>query len=258
MNRANNMPEGEEFAAPWGTMLKEARRHHFARRADAIRGRTTTASGSASQKGWSARARARANPSSCQTMKATIKKPKHLVRPKPSATLTKSLTLAPPVNETVIELVPSLLKIGQVLVPLDFSDGSLKALHYAVQFAEQFGSKLILIHVVEVYPIDYVFGLKAALDSNQWQIEQARAQLERMCESLAWPRSVCAERVVLFGKPFHQICDAAMERSVDLIIIATHGRTGLQRLQMGSTAERVVRHAPCPVLVVREQEKEFG
>ncbi|MBL9168822.1 MAG: universal stress protein [Verrucomicrobiales bacterium] len=191
-------------------------------------------------------------------MKATIKKPKRLVRRKPSATLTKALTPMPAANAPVIELVPSLLKIGRVLVPVDFSDCSLKALHYAVRFAEQFGSKLILTHVVELYPGDYVFGLKDAIDSNQWRFEQARAQLERTCESLAWPRTVRTERVVLFGKPFHQICDAAKERSIDLIIIATHGRTGLQRLQLGSTAERVVRHAPCPVLVVREWEKEFA
>jgi len=172
--------------------------------------------------------------------------------------LTPSLASVPAANPAVVKLVPTLLKIGRVLVPVDFSDCSLKLLHYAVRFGEQFGSKLILAHVIESYPIDYVLGPQNATDSNQWRFEKARTQLERMCESLAWPRTVCAERVVLFGKPFHQICDAAKERSIDLIIIATHGRTGLQRLQLGSTAERVVRHAPCPLLVVREREKEFA
>jgi universal stress protein A len=188
-------------------------------------------------------------------MKTNTKKPKRLVRRRLSATLNPPVRVA---NAPIIELVPSLLEIGRVLVPVDFSDCSLKALHYAVRFAEQFGSKLILSHVVESYPVDYVFGIKEAMDSNQWRFDQARAQLKWMCESLAWPRTVTAEEIVLFGKPFHQICEAAKERNADLIIIATHGRTGLQRLQLGSTAERVVRHAPCPVLVVREREKEFA
>jgi universal stress protein A len=191
-------------------------------------------------------------------MKTTIKKPKHLVRRKSPATVTLSLAPAPAAPAPVIELVPSVLKISRILVPLDFSDCSRKALHYGLRFAEQFHSRLILAHVVESYPVDYVLGLQSARDSNQWRFDQARAELKRMCQSFAGPRTVCAEQIVLFGKPFQQICEAAKEQSIDLIIIATHGRTGLQRLQLGSTAERVVRHAPCPVLVVREQEKEFA
>ena len=190
-------------------------------------------------------------------MKTNSKKPKRPVRRKPSATPTQLLAPGSAVNTPVVEMVPSLLKIARSLVPLDLSDCSLKAPHYAVRFAEQFGAKLTLLHIVEAYPIDCMLGLKDARDSSAWMFDRARAQLDRLRATLGSARSTLADQQVAFGKTFHPICEAAKERNIDIIIIATHGRTGLQRLQLGSTVERVVRHAPCPVLGLVNQEGEI-
>ena len=69
--------------------------------------------------------------------------------------------------------------------------------------------------------------------------------------------SIGAEALVRAGQPYYEITTAAKELDVDLIVITTHGRTGLKHALLGSTAERVVRHAPCPVLTVREREHDF-
>jgi universal stress protein A len=70
-------------------------------------------------------------------------------------------------------------------------------------------------------------------------------------------KSITSEELVHIGRPYEEIITVAKEHKADLIIIATHGRSGLKHAFLGSTAERVVRHAPCPVLVVREREREF-
>ena len=141
----------------------------------------------------------------------------------------------------------------RILVPTDFSQGSSQALGYAVSFAKQFRSHLVLIHVVEAFPIDYLLGLKSSEEANQWLMEQSRERLGDVAKRLSGARlgRGGVETVVTFGKPFQQIAKTAQARAVDLIILATHGYTGLKHIQLGSTAERVVRYAPCPVLVVR-------
>lgn len=141
----------------------------------------------------------------------------------------------------------------RILVPTDFSKGSSHALDYAVSFAKQFQSHLVLIHVVEAFPIDYLLGLKWSEEANQWLMKQLRERLGDVARRLTGARlgRGSVETMVTFGKPFQQIAKAAQARSVDLIILATHGYTGLKHIQLGSTAERVVRYAPCPVLVVR-------
>jgi nucleotide-binding universal stress UspA family protein len=143
-----------------------------------------------------------------------------------------------------------------ILVPIDFSDASLKAFRYAVPFAEQFGATLCLVHVIEegsfVNDLDNVVLTRP----DGEQVREARKQLvavaQREIEEL-----VPIDPQVRVGKPFHEIIEAAEQMKADLIIIATHGHTGLKHALLGSTAERVVRHAPCPVLVVHEKEREF-
>src|SRR5438046_2829865 len=84
-----------------------------------------------------------------------------------------------------------------------------------------------------------------------------RTKLDLLCKREAIKPRLIEKTLVRFGKPFQEICDAARGLKVDLIVISTHGYTGLKHAVLGSTAERVVRHAPCPVFVVREQEHEF-
>lgn len=156
----------------------------------------------------------------------------------------------------VIELVPALLKMRTILVPLDFSNTSAKALTYAIRMAEQFGSKIILVNVIEPIATPDLAYHPLMLES-----EESRAAARRAIESTArkarLPDSMLDRIVIRNGAPFVEITEAARTLKADLIIITTHGYTGLKHVFMGSTAERVVRHAPCPVLVVREKEHEF-
>ena len=84
----------------------------------------------------------------------------------------------------------------------------------------------------------------------------AAKQLEAMAAK-ELPAEISRDTTVRVGRPFHEIVEAAREGNADLIILATHGHTGLKHMLLGSTAENVVRHASCPVLIVREQEHEF-
>lgn len=160
---------------------------------------------------------------------------------------------AEPQSEAAI--LPSSLPLKAILVPIDFSEPSKKALRYAARFAEQFGSTVTLLHVIQpmVYPAD--FGYPATIVDNLDSAvrEQAEQQLSALTQLFS-PAMKCLIRV---GQPYHEITIAAKELNADLIVIATHGRTGLRHVLMGSTAERVVRYAPCPVLTLREPEHDF-
>jgi nucleotide-binding universal stress UspA family protein len=159
-------------------------------------------------------------------------------------------------REEVIELVPALLSVKSILVPVDFSDTSKKALHYALRFGEQFGARITLLHVIEpVATPDFAYH-PLLLEADKAK-QAAKARLEALCSQLGIQARLVERTLTRYGTPFAEICDAARKLKVDLIIITTHGYTGLKHVLLGSTAERVVRHAPCPVLTVREKEHEF-
>ena len=147
---------------------------------------------------------------------------------------------------------PELRGIKSILVPIDFSAPSKNALAYAVPFAEQFGAKLTLLNVVEpVATPDFAKSFPLAMENDQVMAECKR-ELERVVKQSGVSPRLVEKTLVRFGRSFHEIADAARTLKVDLIVIATHGYTGLKHALLGSTTERVVRHAPCPVLVVRE------
>jgi nucleotide-binding universal stress UspA family protein len=142
-------------------------------------------------------------------------------------------------------------KIDKLLVPVDFSDCALAGLQYAIQIAHQFAARIFVLHVAEVndpYPADalavYDFSAleESALRSGvrQMQAFARRAQFG----------SVKFETGVKVGLPVGEICSFAEKQKIDLIIAATHGRTGLPHVFMGSTAEQVMRHASRSVLIV--------
>jgi len=156
-----------------------------------------------------------------------------------------------------IELIPQILHLKKILVPTDFSETSKKAVQYAVRFAEQFGCEIVLLHVIE--PVTAVAGAPLAVDIFPEAEEDAIAAEAE----LGWLATRSRNHqnsftsVVRIGHAPNEITKAAKELDVDLIMIATHGYTSWRHLCIGSTAERVVRTAPCPVLVVREKEHEF-
>lgn len=149
--------------------------------------------------------------------------------------------------------------IHKVLVPLDFSAYSKKALTYAVAFARQFGAKLTLITVIEprIYPVDTVIIPPPMEDSTVAAVEAARESIANIRNTIDLPPGMVDEPLIVVGRPWAEITQEASRVGADLIIMATHGYTGLKHVYLGSVTERVVRHAPCPVLVVRDPEKEF-
>jgi universal stress protein A len=149
------------------------------------------------------------------------------------------------------------LTIRSILVPLDFSDSSEKALAYAVALASQFGARLTLLHVVEPAATpDFAKSFPLVMDNDRITAE-CKDRLERLTEELAVLPKIIEKRLVRYGRSFQEIAEAARTLKVDLIVISTHGYTGLKHAFLGSTTERVVRLAPCPVLVVRQNEHGF-
>jgi len=148
--------------------------------------------------------------------------------------------------------------IKNILVPIDFSDYSKNALKYAVEFAKNFSAKLFLIYVVEpiIYPADFSMG-QVAIPSTDIDIQKrAEEELKKLADEIQ--TDIQVETIIKTGKPFVEINETAREKDIDLIIIATHGHTGVEHLLFGSTAEKVVRKAPCPVLTLREPIKGFS
>lgn len=144
------------------------------------------------------------------------------------------------------------MKIEKILFPTDFSTGSEHAFAYAADMARKYGARLFVVHVF--YDIIrttewYVPDLPLEnLDKDM--AESAERQLNAFCDKLDCGGAE-VERKVLRGTPFREIVRYAEENAVDLIVIGTHGRTGIDRVLFGSTAEQVVRRAGCPVLSVR-------
>jgi universal stress protein A len=133
------------------------------------------------------------------------------------------------------------------VVPTDFSDQSLKALDYAIDFTRSLdeGAEIVLVHVVE--PISHT----RFIPDVSVLLEQQRAEAAEkiaVWEKRTRQRHRKCRSEVHFGVPYEAIADAAKKSKADLIIIATHGHTGLAHLFLGSVAERVVRIAKCPVL----------
>jgi nucleotide-binding universal stress UspA family protein len=150
---------------------------------------------------------------------------------------------------------PLEFKIEKILVPLDFSPASLEALDYAVSMAKHFHAA---IHLVHVYPPDEASSIPGAAHL----LLQSAEAIERLNEELTGIHRKHAPTFrpenchIRGGRPYEVIVRLAREINADLIVLATRGYSGLKRLLLGSTAERVVRTAPCPVLVMRKRKQK--
>src|SRR5208283_4619358 len=142
-----------------------------------------------------------------------------------------------------------IMVVKRILFPTDFSEGALHAMPYALDVAKNCGGKLFLLHVI--YDVATASGLYVphiSFDDMYRDLEKsAQKELEKFgCEKLCDFKNV--EYAILRGIPYESILNFAGEKNIDLIVIATHGRTGLDRFLFGSTAEKIVRYASCPVL----------
>ena len=152
-------------------------------------------------------------------------------------------------------MAPMQFHIGKILVPIDFSEHSQKALRYALAFAAQFDAEVTLVHIVEqmVYPGDWMYPPLAVTDFATEKREQV---LDRL-RTLDAGSGIKTHHMVRIGRAWQEVTEIAREQKSDLIILATHGYTGLKHVLLGSVAEKIVRHAPCPVLSVRPEERDF-
>jgi nucleotide-binding universal stress UspA family protein len=145
-------------------------------------------------------------------------------------------------------------EIRTVLVSTDFSDYGDAAIAHALRIAEQNRARVLMLHVLDARPpvnplYAHYYPIPTPEQNRAAEAEARQALSARIPAELRDSDRV--EPIVAQGTPAQEILRIADERQVSLIVIATHGRTGLMRLALGSVAERVVRDAPCPVLVVR-------
>ena len=148
------------------------------------------------------------------------------------------------------------LAIKSILVPTDFSAPTRVALRQAVALAKTFGAKLTLLHVVEPVGPTPDFAYNPMIMQDEKLLKATRHHLDQLVVREGIAASSVERKLVVEGVPFHEIARTAASLKVDLIVVATHGYTGFAHVILGSTAERIVRHASCPVLVVRGEEAD--
>ena len=143
------------------------------------------------------------------------------------------------------------MNIKTILFPTDFSNGARAAMDHAISLAMDYQAKLILLYVIQDISVAewYVPSTLAVTNMMEDMQKSAEREMDK------WIAEVSAkvkdtETIVMRGVPFVEIVQAAKDRKADLIVIGTHGRTGIDHILFGSTAEKVVRKAPCPVLTV--------
>lgn len=150
-----------------------------------------------------------------------------------------------------------MIELNKILCPVDFSEATPFAVRPAVSLANEYGAELILVHVLN-YPYPYTDALGPSFDVQLYYDEMEEEALRRL-EGLVDEddrRFSGFRKVILRGTPHREIVELAREEDVDMVVLPTHGRTGLDRWLFGSVAEKVVRLAPCPVLTVTPRQEE--
>ncbi|MFO1053159.1 MAG: universal stress protein [Planctomycetota bacterium] len=146
-----------------------------------------------------------------------------------------------------------MLRFQKIMVPTDFSAASKQAFLYARELAKLHGAEVLVVHVVEVphYPTLFEGTAMVVPPLDETVRRELTGQLDRLIESEFTAQGVSARRLLRDGSPRHELLACARDEQADLLVIATHGYTGLRHVFLGSTTEQVVREAPCPVLTVR-------
>ena len=145
------------------------------------------------------------------------------------------------------------MKIKKILCPVDFSEISVNALDYAVFLASHHHAELLLLHVVEhLHEFEhYQILVFTPQEISEKMEKNAYEELNKLAKSIK--NTLKVETLIRQGKAFVEIIKTAKEKDMDLIVMGSHGRTGISHMLMGSVAEKVVRKANCPVLIVRDK-----
>jgi nucleotide-binding universal stress UspA family protein len=149
-----------------------------------------------------------------------------------------------------------MLPYKKILCPIDFSEPSYEALKAANELAEHFQATLYLMHVIQPIPALQSPMKEFNVAVYQSELEKAAQQSLDTTIGEKTSKSVRLHPIIAHGDAANEVLNAVKKEKIDLLVIATHGRTGLTHLVFGSVAEKVVRHAPCPVLTIRVGEDE--
>ncbi|MGB9731412.1 MULTISPECIES: universal stress protein [Calditerrivibrio] len=152
-----------------------------------------------------------------------------------------------------------MIEIKKILVPTDFSETSRYAMQYAINFAKSFGAELEIVHVIfdESQIVAFYLPQVTFQNLDQELEESAKKQMEEFIASFPELNEIRYSTKMLKGTAFVEIISEAKTYGADIIIIGTHGRTGIEHVLFGSTAEKVVRKAPCPVFTVKPKNFNF-
>ncbi len=150
-----------------------------------------------------------------------------------------------------------MIELKKILYPTDFSDYASHAQSYVVELAKKFDAEVLIIHVTSgsVFPVTYSIGVD--FGDLDLQIQNAAKNHMQKIEERIGAEGVKVSSELPVGEPFPEIVRSARREVVELIIMATHGHGAIKHMFLGSTAEKVVRKAPCPVLTMRHPEHEF-
>ncbi|HLH76625.1 MAG TPA: universal stress protein [Candidatus Binataceae bacterium] len=158
------------------------------------------------------------------------------------------------------------MPFNKILAPTDFSEDSNHALQYAEELARKFGSEMIVMHVAQALaPVTFSLDPGGSADPlaletigriAEEQRLAAQRELDRIVHNLR-DSGLRARSLLRVGAAFVEILTTAQSETADLIVMATHGRSGLAHMLLGSVADRVVAKAPCPVLTVRHPDRKF-
>ena len=149
-----------------------------------------------------------------------------------------------------------MITLKKILCPIDHSDCSKEALKYAVTFAMKDEAKLYLLHIIDIRSFNEGLEAMSMQIPDEETLELLRIKLlDCIPEEMRDDMNV--EAIVVQGIPFAEIISTAREKDIDMIVIGSHGRTGIKHMMLGSVSEKVVRKAPCPVLTVRQTDHEF-
>jgi nucleotide-binding universal stress UspA family protein len=150
------------------------------------------------------------------------------------------------------------INLKRILVPTDFSESARRALRYGMSFAREYKADLVLLHVVENLTVGYASDLFPVPMAEVFDEISGYAKTElAKLGAEAREKGVSVRELVVQGKPSAEIVRVAKEETADMIVLGTHGKGMLDKALFGSTAERVIRRAPCPVLTVGLEEHEF-
>ncbi|QDT65543.1 universal stress protein [Calycomorphotria hydatis] len=147
--------------------------------------------------------------------------------------------------------------IKRILLPTDFSPYSHVAAEHAFQLAGCFGAELHLLHVIQD-PVMMYPDVALSVPPPMIDVRELESSAQKSLDRISIPEHIsCTARTVRHGPEFLEIVRYAKENEIDMIVMGTHGRSGLSHALMGSVAEKVVRKAPCPVLTVRPEGHKF-